>query len=68
MIQFYLKEFSQLRKLEYLAAKQSKIILNRNIYHNKFLEAELSKEIKMREANKKKRELESMLINLNREI
>ncbi|EAR89525.2 hypothetical protein TTHERM_00158420 (macronuclear) [Tetrahymena thermophila SB210] len=65
-------EFALQRKLEYLTAKSAKNELIRkekgNIPHNKFIAQELSKEIKIREANKRKRELETMLAQINREI
>ncbi|KAL4502418.1 hypothetical protein ABPG72_012005 [Tetrahymena utriculariae] len=65
-------EFALQRKIEYLTAKSAKNELIRkekgNIPHNKFIAQELSKEIKIREANKRKRELETMLAQINREI
>ncbi|KAL4470325.1 hypothetical protein ABPG74_011936 [Tetrahymena malaccensis] len=65
-------DFALQRKLEYLTAKSAKNELIRkekgNIPHNKFIAQELSKEIKIREANKRKRELETMLAQINREI
>jgi len=53
------------RKLENLTAKQAKseVILKRDaVSYNKLAEAQLAKEIKAKEANKKKRELEAMLV------